>query len=221
MFSKILIANRGEIALRIIRAARELGLKTVAVYSESDRNASTPCWRTKRSASARAGPRTAISIFPTSSSAAEQTKADAIHPGYGFLAENAEVRRDLRIVRVLSSSALAGHDQAHGQQEPGAPGDEESPPLHPSGQQRDRPGPGRGQEDRQEDRLSRHPQGGGRRRRQGDAHRRAPGPSSRSSSGWPRTKPRPPSTTPPCMSKNTCSNARHIEIQVIGDKHGK
>lgn len=89
MFSKILIANRGEIALRIIRACKELGVKSVAVYSTHDENALHTIFADE-----------AVCIGPPSStesylnpvriiSAAEITGADAIHPGYGFLAENA------------------------------------------------------------------------------------------------------------------------------------
>ncbi|OGD23100.1 MAG: acetyl-CoA carboxylase biotin carboxylase subunit [Candidatus Aminicenantes bacterium RBG_13_59_9] len=88
MFSKILIANRGEIALRVMRAARELGLKTVAVYSESDRNALHTILADEKVC---IGPSRASDSYlniPNILGAAEQTKAEAIHPGYGFLAEN-------------------------------------------------------------------------------------------------------------------------------------
>ena len=88
MFSKVLIANRGEIALRVIRAARELGLKTVAVYSESDRNALHTILADEKVC---IGPSRASDSYlniPNILGAAEQTKAEAIHPGYGFLAEN-------------------------------------------------------------------------------------------------------------------------------------
>ena len=88
MFSKILIANRGEIALRVIRAARELGIKTVAVFSESDRNALHSVLADEKIC---IGPSRASESYlniPNLLSAAEITHADAIHPGYGFLAEN-------------------------------------------------------------------------------------------------------------------------------------
>lgn len=88
MFSKILVANRGEIALRIIRSAQELGLKTVAVYSEPDRNSMHTMFADEKVC---IGPRKAAESYlsiPHILSAAEITKADAIHPGYGFLAEN-------------------------------------------------------------------------------------------------------------------------------------
>ncbi len=88
MFSKILIANRGEIALRIIRAARELGFKTVAVYSEADRTALHAQLAHERICIGPAKASDSYLNIPNLLSAAEITKADAIHPGYGFLAEN-------------------------------------------------------------------------------------------------------------------------------------
>ncbi len=89
MFQKILIANRGEIALRIIHAAKELGIRTVAVYSEADRNALHV--RFADEAVCIGPPRSADSYLniPAVISAAEITNVDAIHPGYGFLSENA------------------------------------------------------------------------------------------------------------------------------------
>ena len=89
MFKKILIANRGEIALRIIRACRELGIKTVAVFSEVDAQS---LFARQADESVCIGPGdSALSYLniPNVLSAAEITGADAIHPGYGFLAENA------------------------------------------------------------------------------------------------------------------------------------
>jgi len=90
MFEKILIANRGEIALRIIRAARDLGIKTVAVYSTAD----VHCLHVRFADEAVCiGPPAARDSYlniPALLSAAEITGADAIHPGYGFLSENAE-----------------------------------------------------------------------------------------------------------------------------------
>jgi len=89
MFRKILIANRGEIALRILGACRELGIETVAVYSEADRNSLHV--RFADEAVCIGPPRTTESYLniPQVISAAEITNVDAIHPGYGFLSENA------------------------------------------------------------------------------------------------------------------------------------
>ena len=88
MFKKILIANRGEIALRIIRACRELGIKSVAVHSEVDRD-SLHVLFADESVCIGPGPSNESYLnIPQLISAAEITHADAIHPGYGFLAEN-------------------------------------------------------------------------------------------------------------------------------------
>ena len=100
MLSRVLVANRGEIALRVIRACRELGVETVAVYSEADRHA--PYLRLADEAIC-IGPADCNQSYlniPRIISAAEITNVDAIHPGYGFLAENinfAEICRDCGI----------------------------------------------------------------------------------------------------------------------------
>ena len=90
VFEKILIANRGEIALRIIRACREMGIATVAVYSQADENALHVRFADE---AVCIGPPQATASYlhiPNVLTAAEVTEADAIHPGYGFLAENAQ-----------------------------------------------------------------------------------------------------------------------------------
>lgn len=89
MFSKILIANRGEIALRIIRACRELGVRTVAVYSEADRNSLHVRFADEAICIGQAASSNSYLNIPAIISAAEITDVEAIHPGYGFLAENA------------------------------------------------------------------------------------------------------------------------------------
>src|SRR3990172_1585871 len=89
MFDKVLIANRGEIALRVIRACRELGIRTVAVYSEADRECLHVRFADEHIC---IGPPPASESYlavPRIIAAAEITDAEAIHPGYGFLAENA------------------------------------------------------------------------------------------------------------------------------------
>jgi len=119
VFKKILIANRGEIALRIISACRELGIRTVAIYSEADRDALHVRY---------ADEDVCVGPYPSSASylnisaivsAAEITEADAIHPGYGFLSENAyfaEILHDCNItfigpspesIRKMGDKALA------------------------------------------------------------------------------------------------------------------
>ncbi len=86
---KVLIANRGEIALRIIRACHELGLQTVAVYSEADQEALHVLQADEAICIGKASALESYLKIPHIISAAEITGADAIHPGYGFLSENA------------------------------------------------------------------------------------------------------------------------------------
>jgi acetyl-CoA carboxylase biotin carboxylase subunit len=119
MFKKILIANRGEIALRNIHACRELGIKTVAVYSEADENSLHV--RFADEDVCVGPPRSADSYLnvPAINSAAEITGADAIHPGYGFLAESAYLAEvceachirfigpDPRVIKLLGDKARA------------------------------------------------------------------------------------------------------------------
>ncbi len=90
MFKKVLIANRGEIALRIIRACHELGVKTVAVYSEADRESLHVRFADEDVCIGPPAGKESYLNVPRIIAAAEVTGAEAIHPGYGFLAENAE-----------------------------------------------------------------------------------------------------------------------------------
>jgi acetyl-CoA carboxylase biotin carboxylase subunit len=100
MFQKVLIANRGEIALRVLRACKELGISTVAVYSTADRNAMHVRMADE---SVCIGPPPAKDSYlniPSILAACEITGADAVHPGYGFLSENA------RFARILSEHKI-------------------------------------------------------------------------------------------------------------------
>jgi acetyl-CoA carboxylase biotin carboxylase subunit len=90
MFKKILIANRGEIALRVIRTAREMGIKTVAVYSTADRDSLHVKFADEAVCIGKPHGADSYLNIPHIMAAAEITNADAIHPGYGFLAENAK-----------------------------------------------------------------------------------------------------------------------------------
>jgi acetyl-CoA carboxylase biotin carboxylase subunit len=101
MFKKVLIANRGEIALRVIRACRELGIQTVAVYSEADRESLHVRFADDDVCIGPAPARDSYLKIPRIIAAAEIAGADAIHPGYGFLAENAE------FAETCAASAIA------------------------------------------------------------------------------------------------------------------
>src|SRR5512141_379740 len=89
MFRKLLIANRGEIALRIICACKELNIPTVAVYSDADRNSLHVRFADEAVCIGPAKSADSYLNIPAIISAAEITDSEAIHPGYGFLAENA------------------------------------------------------------------------------------------------------------------------------------
>ena len=90
MFKKILIANRGEIALRIIRTCREMGIETVAVYSTADKESLHVKFADEAVCIGPPPSKESYLNIPSIISAAEITNADAIHPGYGFLSENAK-----------------------------------------------------------------------------------------------------------------------------------
>ncbi len=93
MFNKILVANRGEVALRIMRAARELGVKTVAVYSTEDAATYPVQYADEAVCIGTAQSAKSYLVMPSIIAAAKNTGAEAIHPGYGFLAENADFAR--------------------------------------------------------------------------------------------------------------------------------
>ncbi len=124
MFRKILIANRGEIALRVIRACREMGIRTVAVYSEADRESLHVRFADEDVCIGPAAARASYLNVPAIIAAAEITGAEAIHPGYGFLAENAEFaeicdRSDIVFIgptaehiRVMGDKAMARRTMA-------------------------------------------------------------------------------------------------------------
>jgi len=114
MFQKVLIANRGEIALRVLRACKELGISTVAVYSTADRNAMHVRMADE---SVCIGPPPAKDSYlniPSIMAACEITGADAVHPGYGFLSENARFARILHEHKITFIGPSEHHIQIMG-----------------------------------------------------------------------------------------------------------
>ena len=109
-FNKILIANRGEIALRVMRTANAMGYRTVGIYSEADRDALHV--RAAGQAVCVGGPLPRDSYLRIDAiiAAAKSSGADAVHPGYGFLAENADFARACRECRVNFHRAITGGD---------------------------------------------------------------------------------------------------------------
>src|ERR1700685_3749850 len=119
MFKKILIANRGEIALRVLRACREMGIKTVAVHSEVDARALHVRFADEAVCIGPAQAARSYLHIPAIISAAEITGADAIHPGYGFLSESAYLAEvceachikfigpDPNVIRLMGDKARA------------------------------------------------------------------------------------------------------------------
>ena len=173
MFSKVLIANRGEIALRVLRACKELGIETVAVHSTADADAMHVRLADE---SVCIGPPPATESYlniPSIVSACEITGADAVHPGYGFLSENARFADILAAHDIAFIGPSGDHIRMMGDkiqaketaERLGIPGRARLARRGARGR--------RGGADRRRDRLSGHRQGVGRRRRARHEGRRA------------------------------------------------
>ena len=173
MFDKLLIANRGEIACRVARTARRLGLRTVAVYSDADADALHVAACDEAYRIGPPAPRESYLDGARILAVAKATGAQAIHPGYGFLSENEAFARRLRERRRRVRRPAAGGDRRDGievrRQDDHGRGRRSARSRLP----RRRPGSGAARARSRGDRLSGADQGDGRRRRQGHEDRRA------------------------------------------------
>ena len=114
MFDKILIANRGEIACRVIKTARKLGVRTVAVYSDADRNALHVSLADEAVHIGPAPSRESYLVGDKILEAAKRTGAQGIHPGYGFLSENADFCRACKEAGIVFIGPPVGAIEAMG-----------------------------------------------------------------------------------------------------------
>ena len=115
MFKKLLVANRGEIAIRIMRSAQELGIKTVAIYEETDKT-SMHIMRADEAICIGSGPRRDYLNIEHVIQAAQSSQAEAIHPGYGFLAENPAFSKRCTEAGLVFVGPPSSSHKRHGQQ---------------------------------------------------------------------------------------------------------
>ena len=220
MFEKVLIANRGEIAIRVARTLKEMGIGSVAVYSEIDRDAPHVREADEAFLIGPAVPAESYLNIEKIIDTAKQAGAEAIHPGYGFLAENADFARACdeagivfigpppEAIEAMGSKTRAREIMAEAGV-PIVPGATE-----PADGRRGRPQAGRG------GRLPGRLQGGRRRRRQGLPGRDDRRTTSRRPSRARRAKARSSSPTTRVYVERYLEDPRHVEVQVLADSHG-
>ena len=219
MFSRVLVANRGEIAVRVIRALHELGIEAVAVYSTADEDALHVRLADRAVRSARRRRRRATSSIPAIVAAATTTGCEAVHPGYGFLSENADFVRacednDLVFIGPPADVMERMGDKAQAKAEmraagvPLVPGTEGTASLDEARVAADELGyPGAAE-------------GGGGRRRARHAARRERRPRSTTRTRAPSAEAEAAFSDGTLYVEKAITPARHVEIQVLCDAHG-
>ena len=223
MFDKILIANRGEIALRVMRAAKELGISTVAVYSTADKEAMHVKLADESVCIGPPPARESYLNVPALMAACEITGADAVHPGYGFLSENARFAEILTEHGIVFIGPKAEHIRLMGDKiEAKRTATQARHTLRAGLRRRAVAEEGEALRDRARHRLSRAGQGGGRRRRdRGMKVARSAGRSGerRDRHRQDRGQGRSFGDDAVYLEKYV-EKPRHIEIQVLGDGRG-
>ena len=202
MFDKILIANRGEIALRVLRAAKELGIATVAVHSTADKEAMHVKLADESVCIGPPPARDSYLNIPALLAACEITGADAVHPGYGFLSENARfadilAEHDIAFIGPKAEHIRLMGDKIEAKRTAARLGIPCVPGSDGAIDER-----GGGGQDRRRDRLSGAGQGGGGRRRARHEGRQIGRRARRRHLRPRRPKPRPPSATTRSISRN-------------------
>ena len=203
MFDKILIANRGEIACRIIKTARRMGVKTVAVYSEADAEARHVRLADEAMLIGPPSARESYLVIEKIIAAAQRTGAQAIHPGYGFLSENEAFCAACDEAGIVFIGPPVGGHPRDGLEVGSQKADGRGQCAFDARLPRRRPGPRALLAEADAHRLSGADQGGGGRRRQGHAPRGAR--TRISPRRWPpaSARRRRPSATTACWSRNT------------------
>ena len=219
-FRTLLIANRGEIACRVIRTARAMGLRTVAVYSEADRDAMHVAMADEAVLLGPARARDSYLNIERVIEAARQTGAEAVHPGYGFLSENAEFAQACARCRTGVRRPDRRDDDRDGLEVRLESADGKG--RRAAGARLSRRGPGRGDagESRRQDRLPGAGEGVRRRRRPRHARGEFGRQSLRPRSSAPSARPKAAFGDDRMLIEKFVQNPAHIEVQIIGDSHG-
>ena len=221
MFDKILIANRGEIALRVLRACKELGIPTVAVHSTADADAMHVRLADESVCIGPPPARDSYLNIPALLAACEITGADAVHPGYGFLSENARFAEILAEHDIHFIGPKPEHIRLMGDKiEAKRTAKRLGIPVRAGLRRRRRRPTQEALPIARDDRLSGPGEGRGRRRRPRHEGRACAENELATALATARAEAKAASATTRSISRNISQRPRHIEIQVLGDGHG-